>query len=166
MSNKIDVYFRIGIAAVGAWIAYKYAPPLLPAIGPVHGKYLDSAVGFVCGFILMGGLLGKSKPDGTIVQLGGITWNMDQFCRHWLITGFTGSGKTAAGLANILLQLSQNVPNWGGLCLDQKGLFWEILTALGKDYPEVAKRLLLIKVRGPLDPPESVDNLNFLLLIL
>jgi len=62
--------------------------------------------------------------------------------------------------------LSQNVPNWGGLCLDQKGLFWEILTALGKDYPEVAKRLLLIKVRGPLDPPESVDNLNFLLLIL
>ena len=33
---------------------------------------------------------GKTRP---VARLGGLTWKRNQFCRGWLITGDTGSGK-------------------------------------------------------------------------
>jgi hypothetical protein len=41
----------------------------------------------------------------SVIRLGSLTWNQEDFCRNWLITGRTGSGKTAAGIANIMAQL-------------------------------------------------------------
>ena len=31
---------------------------------------------------------------GCVARLGGLKWKRNQFCRGWLITGDTGSGKT------------------------------------------------------------------------
>ena len=50
--------------------------------------------------------------------------------RDRLITGRTGSGKTQSAINTITYQIFQNVPHWGGVCLDQKALYWEILVKM------------------------------------
>ncbi len=62
-----------------------------------------------------------NKERKVILRIGPLTWTKEEFCRHFLITGDTGSGKTTSGLNPILLQITQNVPNWGGLVLGSKG---------------------------------------------
>ena len=57
-----------------------------------------------------------------IVKLAGLLWTRADFCRGWLITGDTGSGKTRSGITPLLYQVFQNEPGWGGLCIDDKGL--------------------------------------------
>jgi len=81
-----------------------------------------------------------------IVRLGSLTWNLEDFCRNWLITGRTGSGKTAAGIANIMAQLFLNVPGWGGLCIDQKGLFYRMLVKMAAHFGR-EKDVVLLQIR-------------------
>ena len=59
---------------------------------------------------------------------------MEDFVRGWLITGRTGSGKTQCAINTITYQIFQNVPHWGGVCLDQKGLYWEILVKMAAHF--------------------------------
>ena len=58
-----------------------------------------------------------------VAQLGGLTWRRNQFCRGWLITGDTGSGKTTSGINQLVHQVFQNEKKWGGLCIDEKGVY-------------------------------------------
>jgi hypothetical protein len=69
-----------------------------------------------------------------VAQLGGLTWKRNQFCRGWLITGDTGSGKTSSGINQLVHQVFQNEPKWGGLCIDEKGVYWETLSAMARYY--------------------------------
>jgi hypothetical protein len=69
-----------------------------------------------------------------VVRLGGLTWKRNQFCRGWLITGDTGSGKTSSGINQLAHQVFQNEPTWGGLCIDEKGVYWETLAAMARHY--------------------------------
>jgi hypothetical protein len=69
-----------------------------------------------------------------VAQLGGLTWKRNQFCRGWLITGDTGSGKTTSGINQLVHQVFQNEPKWGGLCIDEKGVYWETLSAMARHY--------------------------------
>ena len=69
-----------------------------------------------------------------VAQLGGLTWKRNQFCRGWLITGDTGSGKTSSGINQLAHQVFQNEPKWGGLCVDEKGVYWETLAAMARHY--------------------------------
>lgn len=69
-----------------------------------------------------------------IVRIGGLSWTMEDFVRGWLITGRTGSGKTQSAINTLTFQLFQNVKNWGGICLDQKGLYWEILVEMAAHF--------------------------------
>jgi hypothetical protein len=52
-----------------------------------------------------------------IVKLKGLCWTRQDFCRGWLITGDTGSGKTRSGVTPLLFQVFKNEPLWGGLCI-------------------------------------------------
>lgn len=67
-------------------------------------------------------------------RLGGLVWKRNQFCRGWLITGDTGSGKTSSGINQLAHQVFQNEPSWGGLCIDEKGVYWETLAAMAAHY--------------------------------
>ena len=69
-----------------------------------------------------------------VAKLGGLSWKPNQFCRGWLITGDTGSGKTTSGINQLAHQLFQNEPTWGGLCIDEKGVYWETLSAMARHH--------------------------------
>jgi len=60
---------------------------------------------------------GKTAKNKFIVRLKGFSWTREDFCRGWLITGDTGSGKTRSGINQLLFQVFQNDPNWGGCAL-------------------------------------------------
>jgi type IV secretory pathway TraG/TraD family ATPase VirD4 len=81
-----------------------------------------------------------------IVRLARFKWTRADFCRGWLITGDTGSGKTRSGITPLLFQVFQNEPTWGGLCIDDKGLYWETLSAMAKHFGR-EDDLILLQVR-------------------
>ena len=41
------------------------------------------------------------------------------------------------------IQIFQNVPHWGGVCLDQKGLYWEILVKMAAHFGREGDLVLL-----------------------
>ena len=79
-------------------------------------------------------LSGARERNRHVAQLAGLTWKRNQFCRGWLITGDTGSGKTSSGINQLAHQVFQNEPKWGGLCIDEKGVYWETLSAMARFY--------------------------------
>ncbi len=90
-------------------------------------------------------LLRKHKKN-IVVRLAGFTWTRDDFCRGWLITGDTGSGKTRSGITRLLYQVFQNEPMWGGLCIDDKGIYWETLSQMAKHFGR-EDDLILLQIR-------------------
>ena len=81
-----------------------------------------------------------------VVRLAGFKWTRADFCRGWLITGDTGSGKTRSGITPLLLQIFRNEPTWGGLCIDDKGLYWETLSEMARHFGR-QDDLILLQVR-------------------
>lgn len=75
-----------------------------------------------------------ARKQHPVAQLGGLTWKRNQFTRGWLITGDTGSGKTSSGINQLAHQVFQNERRWGGLCIDEKGVYWETLSAMARHY--------------------------------
>lgn len=104
-----------------------FAFALWHAGGSVRG--VGAAFGLLAGWNLYSALRGSIRRP-VILRLGGFEWDLFNFCRGWLITGQVGTGKTAAAINTMLWQVSKNCPNWGGLCVDDKGLYWETLTAM------------------------------------
>jgi hypothetical protein len=110
---------------------------------PFHALHLSSVIkplkfailgfGVLLAIIAFRALLSRMRTSH-VAQLGGLTWKRNQFCRGWLITGDTGSGKTSSGINQLAHQVFQNEPKWGGLCIDEKGVYWETLAAMAKYY--------------------------------
>jgi hypothetical protein len=98
-----------------------------------------------------------------ILRLGGFSWTIEDFCRGWLITGETGSGKSLSAINALLWQVSKNCPNWGGVCVDEKGLYWETLSAMFKNLGRSGD-LLVLQVRPEGAPADwkPVHTFNFL----
>jgi hypothetical protein len=86
------------------------------------------------------------KPKVYVAQLGNLIWRRNQFCRGWLITGDTGSGKTSSGINQLAHQVFQNEKDWGGLCIDEKGIYWETLSAMAHHYGR-APHLIHLQIR-------------------
>jgi len=72
-------------------------------------------------------------PQKIVLELGGVQWTEEDFCRGWEIDGRTGSGKTASGVVPIIYQLKKNRPDVGILALDTKGDLSEPLTRIAED---------------------------------
>lgn len=112
--------------------------PEIPGMDPIL-HLLWTGAGLVLGLAAVGSALWlvirRPVPKGQVVaRLGGLVWYRNQFCRGWLITGDTGSGKTSSGINQLAHQVFQNVPDWGGLCIDEKGVYWETLSAMARHY--------------------------------
>lgn len=148
---------------------------LVLAVGSVWiaiALWWGSAVarGVAVGFVLLSfwqlycAATNSRRPASRIVlRFGGFAWRMEDFCRGWLITGQVGTGKTSAAINAMLWQVSKNCPNWGGVCVDDKGLYWETLVPmfrrLGREHD-----LVLLQVR-PTDASADwrpVHTFNFL----
>ena len=95
----------------------------------------------------------ESAGGQYIVQLKGFAWKREDFCRGWLITGDTGSGKTRSGINQLLFQVFKNDPQWGGLCIDDKGVYWETLVEMAATFKR-ENDLTLLQVK-PDDAPHD-----------
>ena len=95
----------------------------------------------------------ESAGGQYIVQLKGFAWKREDFCRGWLITGDTGSGKTRSGINQLLFQVFKNDPQWGGLCIDDKGVYWETLVEMAATFHR-ENDLILLQVK-PDDAPHG-----------
>lgn len=105
----------------------------------------------------------QQLPAGIVLELGGIRWNEDDFCRGWEIDGRTGSGKTASGVVPIIYQLKKNRPHVGILALDTKGDLSEPLARIADDLA-CREQLVQLEVRpdnAPSDWKPAV-TMNFL----
>jgi hypothetical protein len=130
---------------------YICSPPLLllwlaaGAFGwvfePIVGwfSFLPLLIGFP--FSLYFAPPGRQRRKVT-AEIGGFTWERNDFCRGWLITGDTGAGKTFA--INVLLHsVFRHEPDWGGLCCDEKGIYHETLVRMARKYGRESDLLLL-----------------------
>jgi len=99
------------------------------------------------------GIFAMTKPSAArhIVKLKGLCWSREDFCRGWLITGDTGSGKTRSGITQLLYQVFEHEKLWGGLCIDDKGVYHETLKEMAGHFQR-QNDLILLQVR-PHDAP-------------
>ncbi len=88
----------------------------------------------------------RTRRGKVVARLGGLSWTREDFCRGWLITGDTGSGKTRSGITPLLYQVFKNEPTWGGLCIDDKGLYWETLSTMAAHFGR-SDDLILLRVK-------------------
>ncbi len=105
----------------------------------------------------------RASRKSAVVELAGFRWTRADFCRGWLITGDTGSGKTRSGITPLLFQVFKNEPGWGGLCIDDKGLYWETLQEMARHFGR-ENDLILLQVRpdgaAPTWQPQHTYNLT------
>lgn len=148
------------LAAGGAWAAIWLWPYVGVARGLAVGFATLSLWQIYCGITASR----RSVPLSPVVlRLGGFSWRLEDFCRGWLITGQVGTGKTSAAVNTMLWQVSQRCPTWGGVCVDDKGLYWETLTPMLRHLGR-ENDLILLKVRSPDAPSDwkPVHTFNFL----
>lgn len=103
---------------------------------------------FAVGFVVFAGFAAArlKRKKAAIVTLNGLSWAREDFCRGWLITGDTGSGKTRSGITQLLFQIFENEPSWGGLCIDDKGVYWETLKDMAVHFNR-QNDLILLQVK-------------------
>ena len=78
-----------------------FPPDLLAKSTPLRAALLGLGVLLL---IMAVRLLLASPRRIHVAKLGGLRWKRNQFCRGWLITGGTGSGKTSSGINQIAHQ--------------------------------------------------------------
>jgi hypothetical protein len=161
------------IAALGLPEYIKY-PPFWRKfmVAEKLGPYQDY---FVYGFIGLGAFClvfmsgSKGGSSDVVCKIKGYVWDLNDFCRGWLITGKTGSGKTASAIAHIIHQLFQNVnpakkmKPWGGVAVDQKGNFFKIIEDIAANYKET-DRLITLQVRKDNAPEDWEPKYKYNLL--
>jgi Type IV secretion-system coupling protein DNA-binding domain len=128
-ASNVLIYVFCLVGALGGY--FLLVPPLSWA-----------AVG-ICAIFAAWTWFAADPESRLVLRLAGLSWSMEDFVRGWLITGRTGSGKTQCAINSITYQVFQNVPNWGGLCLDQKGLYWEILGKMAAHFRREGDLVLL-----------------------
>jgi len=124
-----------------AALSFSMAAYLATALGTPN-SWILAVLFFGFGIFVLTGL-GAEKH---IVKLKGLHWTREDFCRGWLITGDTGSGKTRSGITQLLYQVFKHEQQWGGLCIDDKGVYWETLKEMATHFNR-QRDLILLRVR-------------------
>ena len=125
-------------------------------------EVLSASFGLLACWQVFCALTAERRPP-PILRLGGYSWDVFSFCRGWLITGQVGTGKTVAAINTMLWQVTRNCPNWGGVCVDDKGVYWETLSGmlghLGRKSDLV---LLQVRPEGAPADWQPAHRFNFL----
>jgi hypothetical protein len=127
-----------------------FGPIMLPAefiLALRNPKYFVFAGGILLVLTAACLLFAPRNRKSCVARLGGLTWKRSQFCRGWLVTGDTGSGKTTSGINQLAHQVFKNEPTWGGLCVDEKGIYWETLSAMARHYGR-ERDLIRLQIRA------------------
>lgn len=133
------IFVSLCITAGGFWFSHDFTGP---------GKVALLSAGPSLGIILL--LLAPSQKP--VLRFGGLSWSKRELCQHILITGATGSGKTISAINSILLQISNNIPDWGGMVLGAKGDEHEFVVEMLK-HQNRSGDCLIVQVR-----PDSVGS--------
>lgn len=97
--------------------------------------------------VVFGAFIMLHNRRGQIVcRLKGMVWNRQTFCRGWFISGATGSGKTLSGIRQLLLQVLKHQPQFGALCMDDKGTLHEPIVSMCKSHGR-GQDVILLQVR-------------------
>lgn len=115
----------------------------------------DAWIGYSLAVFTVCFLCYPKKKRKNKIKIGPFAWTVNDFCRGWLITGQTGSGKTACAIKTILHALFKDCPDWGGVVVDQKGQFYEIVAGIAKHY-KCEEKLVILRVG---DNPQAKYNL-------
>jgi hypothetical protein len=117
-----------------------FSASLIAASGAIRWLPSPYRWALVSLFLVVGifALVVPEQSPGVVAMLKGLRWKRSQFCRGWLITGDTGSGKTSSGINQLAHQVFRNEPRWGGLCIDEKGVYWETLKAMATHYDRMS----------------------------
>ena len=109
-------------------------------------------------------VVGRRLPSSPVIlRLGGFAWTIEDFCRGWLITGETGSGKTLGAVNAMLWEVSRNCPTWGGVCVDDKGLYAETLSSMFRQLGRKDDLIILqVKPDGAPADWQPTHTFNFL----
>ncbi len=91
------------------------------------------------------------RKQRAIVRLAGFKWTRADFCRGWLITGDTGSGKTRSASPLFSSKFSATSRLGADSCIDDKGIYWETLSTMARHFGREGD-LILLQVR-PEDAP-------------
>jgi len=132
--------FNAIIAALSAAAGY-YSLQVLDAPA---SQIMAAAFGLFACYALALPVGGRKRK--AIVRFRGLSWTREDFCCGWLITGDTGSGKTRSGITPLLYQIFKNEPGWGGVCIDDKGLYWETLSEMATHFNR-QNDLILLQVK-------------------
>ena len=149
--------FNAFIAALSAAAGY-YSLQILNAPASF---VMAATFGLFAGFVLLPPA--DRRKRNVIARFRGLSWTREDFCRGWLITGDTGSGKTRSGITPLLYQVFKNEPRWGGICIDDKGVYWETLSEMATHFNR-RDDLILLQVKPEHAPagwkPEHSYNLT------
>jgi hypothetical protein len=88
------------------WSLFSFPPELLSALKKPRPFLIAGGIVLM---IFATWLLLPRRRMKCVARLGGLTWKPNQFCRGWLITGDTGSGKTSSGINQLAHQVFQAV---------------------------------------------------------
>ncbi|HAV13666.1 MAG TPA: hypothetical protein DCX06_09300 [Opitutae bacterium] len=103
----------------------------------------------------------NTDNNPVVFQFGRFAWRQSEACRHWFVSGETGTGKTFF-FRRMIWQLCANVPNWGGLVLDEKGVFIDILRGIFRNHPKKGEEdLIVLEVRSDQMPADWKPAVTF-----
>ena len=143
MSPSIRLPFALALGFVAVWL-FTWPPGGIPPAGIKAGAAIIA---------LLGLMVAAAPHRKVVMRFGHLTWTREELCRHVLITGDTGCGKTSSGFNNILVQLTSSIPDWGGLAVGVKGDEAEFLDELLGHHGR-AQQLVVLRVR-PSHAPSS-----------
>ncbi len=152
MSDRTPIYATVGIAAAIACFAWILKTPTL--------VYCAVGVGILA---LIGGVVAPSenqRQEGALFSIGAAHLNDNDFCRHGIAVGQSGTGKSELA-KRMLIDLTRNRPDWGGTITDEKAdmhvMTKRVFAALGKSDKLVMLRPRMFGQKA--EPPRWRLNL-------